>query len=866
MSVGPAAPEHTLHICGVAGAQFDTLCAQVDYHQLLPTFEGWAVQKNALPTREAFDAWASGPTGFYAQHEVPGPHPRPPIAWMEHTGNSETWQFLGGQRELAVFLEDTSRIPLLTTVRGENATSNVVVVDIWWGDESKASMVIPPRGHTEVVGNLNVDLCTLSVTFAAGQPAVAFKLADTDVATPGIGAIRDQVRASIVSAGSDVSGRLSMPADMRHESCASPQSMAAASLRHADEVNNLSRLELIQRLRRMGADPHELHDQAVSIRIAPPSDQGSSSSNVASLFVGKDETPRAVAPVDTGPIAADVNIAPSSTTATRVSSAAGSTSIREFVPRGGAADGLNGGGGAGAGETHEGPTAGVAAGVGTGAGVDGHEEARRDNGSGGSDKDRQKVGVTDSKMGDPRCLAARLYHHEGFTHRDISAIISKRGDYSANVLREFMEHYNFKGMTIVQAMRTLLARFNLDGEGWAIDNIMSGFAKRYVEEVPRAGLTADDAHMLATAIIMLNMDMYNPKVMHIGGKMSRDVFVRNLEGLKGKTDEATPGSDFPKEMLEGIYMDVYRAEIVQAGLSVVSKQPPAMDRSHMHAYTLQKRTAAKERVFDYIFSRDVAPLGQCELSNIVHMSIHEVDKKAKLQRSYGPKPLRMSLVGSRIVWHARHVKFDTSDSQQCIRKIAECLLARHVYASMDSSSGSHYSFSIVHADGREWHVKIPHENQAREWVMRINYLAAQETPPPLSRPVEHTTAKARNQKDYMLPVYPLCAALADESIDDKLEWQEALLCRYVGRLRTLSSTMTEFSAQRVMGGCCGGRVRQVAVPRRVLQELAHCRREIRRLHTYVRLLKDGGMNPDESPGSPHFEGSAGRVSHTVMSV
>ena len=30
MSVGPAAPEHTLHICGVAGAQFDTLCAQVD--------------------------------------------------------------------------------------------------------------------------------------------------------------------------------------------------------------------------------------------------------------------------------------------------------------------------------------------------------------------------------------------------------------------------------------------------------------------------------------------------------------------------------------------------------------------------------------------------------------------------------------------------------------------------------------------------------------------------------------------------------------------------------------------------------------------------------------------------------------------
>jgi hypothetical protein len=57
-----------------------------------------------------------------------------------------------------------------------------------------------------------------------------------------------------------------------------------------------------------------------------------------------------------------------------------------------------------------------------------------------------------------------------------------------------------------------LARFTLEGEGWAIDNIMAAFARRYVEEVPRPGLSPDDAHMLATAIIMLNMDLYNPQV------------------------------------------------------------------------------------------------------------------------------------------------------------------------------------------------------------------------------------------------------------------------------------------------------------------------------------------------------------------
>lgn len=38
--------------------------------------------------------------------------------------------------------------------------------------------------------------------------------------------------------------------------------------------------------------------------------------------------------------------------------------------------------------------------------------------------------------------------------------------------------------------------------------------------------------------------------MHIGGKISRETFIRNLEGLMGSTDGEASGDDFPKELLE----------------------------------------------------------------------------------------------------------------------------------------------------------------------------------------------------------------------------------------------------------------------------------------------------------------------------
>jgi hypothetical protein len=123
----------------------------------------------------------------------------------------------------------------------------------------------------------------------------------------------------------------------------------------------------------------------------------------------------------------------------------------------------------------------------------------------------------------------------------------------------------------------------------------------------------------------------------------------------------------------------------------------------------------------------------------------------------------------------------------------------------------------------------------------------------------------------MLPVYPLCAANADETVDEKLEWQNVLLHKYLARLQMLTATDvqardTADSTPATSGGCCGGQRRPPCVPPSVAQELAHVKREVRRLHLYVRLLKDGGLDPDETPVLSRTDVASGRVTHMAMWV
>jgi len=85
----------------------------------------------------------------------------------------------------------------------------------------------------------------------------------------------------------------------------------------------------------------------------------------------------------------------------------------------------------------------------------------------------------------------------------------------------YIDGFDFSGVNIVQALRTLLNKFRLPGEAQKIDRIMEKFASRYCECNPSMSVfaSADTAYVLSYSIIMLTTDLHNNQVnkIHIMG-------------------------------------------------------------------------------------------------------------------------------------------------------------------------------------------------------------------------------------------------------------------------------------------------------------------------------------------------------------
>ncbi|KAF5098180.1 hypothetical protein D0Z00_002128 [Geotrichum galactomycetum] len=118
----------------------------------------------------------------------------------------------------------------------------------------------------------------------------------------------------------------------------------------------------------------------------------------------------------------------------------------------------------------------------------------------------------------------------------------------------FIEDFDFSHKTFDEAMRELFASFRLPGESQQIERIMEKFAEHYVsvEENTKDVADKDAAFILGYAVIMLNVDLHNPKVKK---QMTIDEFKRNLR----KTNN---GQDFDAQYLENIYYTIKQREII----------------------------------------------------------------------------------------------------------------------------------------------------------------------------------------------------------------------------------------------------------------------------------------------------------------
>ncbi|XP_066506993.1 PH and SEC7 domain-containing protein 1 isoform X2 [Hoplias malabaricus] len=145
-----------------------------------------------------------------------------------------------------------------------------------------------------------------------------------------------------------------------------------------------------------------------------------------------------------------------------------------------------------------------------------------------------------------RRLARRLYHLEGFRRSDVAKHLGKNNDFSKMVAEEYLNFFDFAGMTLDQSLRSFLKAFALMGETQERERVLIHFSNRYYKCNPTIIASQDGVHCLTCALMLLNTDLHGQ---NIGKKMTCQEFINNLDGLNA-------GQDFPRELLKVLYNSI----------------------------------------------------------------------------------------------------------------------------------------------------------------------------------------------------------------------------------------------------------------------------------------------------------------------
>lgn len=166
---------------------------------------------------------------------------------------------------------------------------------------------------------------------------------------------------------------------------------------------------------------------------------------------------------------------------------------------------------------------------------------------------------------DTKELASLLFHKSARLNKKIlGEFLAKPAN--VELLREFMNLFEFAGLRVDEALRLLLKSFRLPGESQQIERIVELFAEAYVEcqksfspedvseeeKSEPVNPDRDAVFVLSYSIIMLNTDLHNPQVKR---QMDFDSYKRNLKGVNN-------GKDFPEWYLSKIYNSIRDREII----------------------------------------------------------------------------------------------------------------------------------------------------------------------------------------------------------------------------------------------------------------------------------------------------------------
>uniref|UniRef100_A0A183CIS3 SEC7 domain-containing protein n=1 Tax=Globodera pallida TaxID=36090 RepID=A0A183CIS3_GLOPA len=338
-------------------------------------------------------------------------------------------------------------------------------------------------------------------------------------------------------------------------------------------------------------------------------------------------------------------------------------------------------------------------------------------------------------------MAKHLFtHHDGFRGIKISSFLVKRDKLSKRIAHEFLALFNFAGLRIDVALRSFLAHVQLCGDTFEREKLLEHFAERYFECNPTVFSSADDAQLLASALLLLSADLHGKVCDPTRKAMSCREFIDNMTHLEH--------NKYSHAMLRELFVAVSEQPFnCQAGSDETeeSVQSTSTDRKHERRFSRvlsSKRrgsSATSElRTGGSLAGTAVDPEQQVDYKHgwLLRKSIYDADGK---RTPLGRRKWQMhyaTVRGMVLYLHQNEHSFSSAGRYVTFRN---CILLHHALAEHCRDYKKRRNvFHLRTAQLGESLFQTSEPAEVQRWCDAINYVAAAFSTPALPAPVGAT--------------------------------------------------------------------------------------------------------------------------------
>nr|XP_023685145.1 PH and SEC7 domain-containing protein 2-like [Paramormyrops kingsleyae] len=323
-------------------------------------------------------------------------------------------------------------------------------------------------------------------------------------------------------------------------------------------------------------------------------------------------------------------------------------------------------------------------------------------------------------------LAGRLFRLEGFRRRDVAQHLSKNNKFNQMVAAEYLNFFNFTGLTLEQALRTFLKTFPLTGETQERERILAHFSRRFSSCNPVSHVSEDGIHALTCALMLLNTDLHGH---NLGRKMTCQQFIRNLDGLNG-------GGNFPKDLLKASYHSIRNEKLDWA-----PEEEKPLSGTEDRGGAAVKPSESRNPVIS-------GPLSPGRTTHkhgtLLRKVLFEMDGRPapRVRRSW--KKFSVVLRGAVLYLQKTHAALSppggedeyNPDKEPSEVNLKDRLSVHHALASRASDYGKRPNvFKLKTSDWKVFLFQAPSEEEMVSWIRQINLVAALSSAPALPAPV-----------------------------------------------------------------------------------------------------------------------------------